>query len=183
MFRRRAFRPLRRFRRRPPMPARRPVPEPLLRAMRLLDEGKFEEAVEAFENLAREAEERGQILPAARLTAEAARCYVRLDDIDQAYDRGKKALDLFKRAGRPGAARRLGERMLNILRDTGRQAEAEALERELQQLPAPEQPPVRRGQLPGKCPQCGGPIKESEADWVGPSSAECPYCGSVVAAE
>ena len=149
--------------------------------MRLLDDGKFEEAAQAFENLAQEAEERGKIFQATHLTAQAARCYVRLEDIVQAYERGKKALDLFKRADRPGAAKRLGERMVQILRNKGRQAEAEALERELQQLPAPERP--RRGQLPGKCPQCGGPIKESEADWVGPSSAECPYCGSVVTAE
>lgn len=72
---------------------------------------------------------------------------------------------------------------MEILRERGGQGEAEALERELKQLPAPEQPAVRRGQLPGKCPQCGGPIKGSEATWVGPWSAECPYCGSVVKAE
>lgn len=177
MFRRRAFRPLRRLRRRPLMP------EPLRSAMRLFDEGQFGESAEAFEALAQDAEERGKISQAAHLTAQAARCYLRLNDIDQAYDRGRDALDLFRRAGRPGAAKRLGEEMLRILGNKGRHAEAEALERELQQLPAPEWPRARRGQLPGKCPQCGGPIKESEADWAGASSAECPYCGSIVRAE
>jgi tetratricopeptide (TPR) repeat protein len=151
--------------------------------MSLFDQDKFEEAAQAFENLAQEAEERGEIFRAAHLTAQAARCYVRLENTDQAYDRAKKALDLFNRADRPGAAKRLGKRMVQILRRKGRHAEAEALERELQQLPAPELARARRGELPGKCPHCGGPIKESEADWVGPSSAECPYCGSVVKAE
>lgn len=68
------------------------MPEPLRRAMRLLDEGKFGESAEAFEDLAQEAEERGKICQAANLTAQAARCYLRLDDIDQAYDRGKRLL-------------------------------------------------------------------------------------------
>jgi tetratricopeptide (TPR) repeat protein len=151
--------------------------------MSLFDQGKFEEAGQAFENLAQEAEERGKIFQAAHLTAQAVRCYVRLEDIDQAYDSARKALSLFKRADRPGAAKLLGERMVQILRRKGRHAEAEALERELQQLPAPELARARRGELPGKCPHCGGAIKGSEADWVGPSSAECPYCGSVVKAE
>ncbi|NIN66479.1 MAG: hypothetical protein GTO63_17685 [Anaerolineae bacterium] len=151
--------------------------------MSVFDQGKFEEAAQAFENLAEEAEERGKIFQAAHLTAQAARCYVRLENIDQAYDRGKKALDLFKLADRPGAAKLLGEKMVQVLRNKGRQAEAEALERDLKQLPALERARARRGELPGKCPHCGGPIKESEADWVGPSSAECPYCGSVVKAE
>lgn len=183
VFRRRPYRRVRRFRRRRPILPGRPVPEPVRKAMRLFDKGKFEEAAEAFDSLAQEAEERGKIFQAGNLTAQATRCYVRLDDIDRAYDSGKMALDLFKQADRPGPAKKLGERMVKILREKGRQADAEALERELKQLPAPERPGARRGELPGKCPQCGGPIRESEATWVGSSSAECPYCGSVVRAE
>ena len=165
------------------MAARRRPPEPLKRAMMLFEQGKFEEAAEAFNELARAAEENGRIFQAANLTAQAARCYMRLDDLDAAYERGMKALDLFKRAERPGAARRLAERMVKVLREKGRQAEAEALERELKQMPAPERAGVHRGELPGKCPQCAGPIKETEVTWVGRNSAECPYCGSVVKAE
>ena len=151
--------------------------------MRLFEQGEFGEAADAFDNLAQDAEEKGRLVQAAHLTARAARCHLQLDDVDAAYERGMKALDLFKQAERPGAARRMGERMAKALKDRGRQAEAEALERELKELPAPSRPGMRRGELPGKCPQCGGPVKESEATWVGPSSAECPYCGSVVKAE
>jgi thioredoxin-like negative regulator of GroEL len=165
------------------MPGRRPVAEPVRRAMKLFEDGKFEEAGQAFEKLAQGAEERGMPLRAGHLAAQAARCYLKLDDIDTAYDRGMKALDLFKSAERPAAARRLAERMVKALKEKGRQAEAEALERELQQMPAPERPGVRRGELPGKCSQCGGPVREAEVTWVGSSSAECPYCGSVIKAE
>jgi tetratricopeptide (TPR) repeat protein len=159
------------------------VPEPLRRAMSLLDQGQFEEAAKAFDELARGAEERGRLFRAANLFAQSAQCYLNLDDVDTAYQRGQKAFELFKRAERPGAARRLGERMVKALREKGREAEAEALEREVGQLPAPTRPGMRRGELPGKCPQCGGPIREGEASWIGPTSAECPYCGSVIKAE
>jgi len=165
------------------LPAGGPVPESLRKAMALLEEGKFDGAATTFDELAQEAEERGNSFSAANLTAQAARCYLQLDDVDTAYERGVKALELFKQAQRPGAARRVGESMVKVLRERGREAEAEALERELKQLPAPARGAAIRGELPPKCLQCGGPIRESEAMWVGPSSAECPYCGSVVKAE
>ena len=70
-----------------------------------------------------------------------------------------------------------------MLREKGRSAEAEALERELKQLSVTPRRGIRRGELPEKCPHCGAPVKENEVEWVGSSSAECPYCGSVVKAE
>lgn len=183
MFRRRPFRPLRGRRPGPPlMPPGQRVPEPLRRAVRLLDEGRFEEAAAAFEGLAQGAEEKGALFRAANLAAQAARCYLNLDDVDKAYDRGRKALELFERAERPAAARRLGDRMVRVLRERGREEQAQALEGELGRAPYPDRTGMRRGELPGKCPQCGGPIKEAETNWVGPSSAECPYCGSVLKA-
>ena len=164
------------------MPLGGPVPESLRKAMALFEQGKFDEAASTFDELAQEAEEQGHSFRAANLSAQAARCYLQLDDVDEASERGMKAFELFKQAQRPGAARRVGERMVKVLRDRGRQAEAEALERELKQLPEPARDAVARRELPPKCPQCGGPIRESEAMWLGPSSAECPYCGSVVKA-
>jgi hypothetical protein len=151
--------------------------------MSLFEKGRFEEAAQAFDELAQGAEDRGMLFRAGNLMGQASRCYLELDDVDTAYDRGKKALDLFKRAERPAAARRVTERMVKALKEKGRQAEAGALERELAQMPMPERGAGRRGELPGKCSQCGGPIREAETTWVGPSSAECPYCGSVIKAE
>jgi hypothetical protein len=70
--------------------------------MRLSEQGRFGEAAEAFDEVAVEAEKRGMVLQAANLTREAARCYLRFDDLDLAYDRGMKSLELFNRAERPG---------------------------------------------------------------------------------
>ena len=186
MFRRRPLRRAirrRRVLRRRPMPPGRPIPEPVRKARRLFEEGKFEEAAEAFDELAQGAEERGMIFQAANLTLQAARCYLKLDNLDLAYERGMQGLELFKEAGRPGPATKVAEKIGEALREKGRTAEAEALERELKQLPSAPRPGVKRGELPGKCTQCGAPIKEAEVAWVGSSSAECPYCGSVVKAQ
>lgn len=150
--------------------------------MRLFEQGRFAEAAEAFDDLTQEAEERGMLFQAANLTLQAARSYMRLDNLDLAYDRAMKGLELFKRSGQPVAVRQ-PVRLVEILRQRGRDAEAEALERELKQLPVAMPPGAARGELPGKCPQCGATIKGSEVAWIGPSSAECPYCGSVVKAE
>ena len=78
--------------------------------MRLFEQGKFQEAADAFDALAQGAEERGRILRAGNLWAQAARCYLKLDDVDEVYTRGMKALGLFKQAERPGAGRRKGKR-------------------------------------------------------------------------
>lgn len=150
--------------------------------MWLFEQGEFAQAAEAFDHLAQEAEERGMLFQAANLTLQAARAYMRLDNLDLAYDRAMKGLELFKRSGQPVAVRQ-PERLVEILRQRGRHSEAEALEREMQDFLIAMPPGARRGELPAKCPQCGAPIKESEVAWVGPSSAECPYCGSVVKAE
>ena len=184
MFRRRPLRPLRQRLLGRGLRPGVAVPQPVRRAMRLWEEGRFAEAAEAFEDLSRGAEEEGRLFQAANLLSQAARCYLRLEDVDAAHERVLRALDLFQRAGRAGAARRLLERTIAVLREKGREDQARALERELSQLPAaPSRPVGRRGELPGKCLQCGGPIKEAEVTWVGSSSAECPYCGSVVKAE
>lgn len=39
---------------------------------------------------------------------------------------------------------------------------------------------VGRGRLPGRCPQCGAPLRSDQVEWVDAQSAECPYCGGVV---
>ena len=50
--------------------------------MRLFEQGKFDKAADAFDDLAQEAEGKGRLVQAAHLTAQAARCYLQLDDVD-----------------------------------------------------------------------------------------------------
>ena len=37
-------------------------------------------------------------------------------------------------------------------------------------------------QVPSKCPECGGSLRNEEVDWVGPLQAKCPFCRTTVEA-
>ncbi len=177
---------------------RRPLRRPLGAAQRRLTEarqsferGEYAPAAAAFEELARGAEVRGMLDRAGDLRLQVARCYIKLDDIDRANTESMQALQLFLRARRPMKVRRLLPKILAFLEEHGRRDEAEELRQKAEQLlgglPEGKVPGagarLAQGKLPGKCPNCGGPIKPNEVHWVGRGSAECPYCGSVVAAE
>ena len=161
----------------------------LVRARELFDRGEYAAAVPIFEELAQAAERRRMLDRAGDLRMQLARCHIKLGNTDRADQEGLHALRLFLRAGRPMKVRRLLPKMVAVLEQHGRHEEAKELREQAEQLlwpmPARAGPAGRpamagRDTLPGKCPNCGGPIKPDEVHWVGPRSAECPYCGSVV---
>ena len=41
---------------------------------------------------------------------------------------------------------------------------------------AAEAPP----RLPAECPNCAGPVRSDEVEWIDAVSAACTYCGSVL---
>lgn len=189
------FRPRRPFRRRPPL-GRRPVPFPgvpprVAEAERLMHAGKFHEAADRFDHLAREAEERALTEAAGDLYLRAARCYVEVNDLDRADERAERAIHLFIQAGRPDRVRQVLPRVLSALERHGRQDDAERLRREVGEAfqgmeLLPTRMPARArmaARLPAKCTSCGGPIKPDEVAWAGPATAECPYCGGIIKAE
>jgi tetratricopeptide (TPR) repeat protein len=171
---------------------RRPRFRPLLRrARRRIEQADPAEAAATLEKEARAAEEQGMLDKAGDLHLEAARCYLQLDDIDQADDHSLKALQLFIQARRPGKVRRLVPRMMAVLHRKGYHDEAEKLRREVEALlgvpPGERAIPwgeraVQRGSLPAKCPSCGGPVRSDEVNWLDSHSAECAYCGGIVKA-
>jgi hypothetical protein len=60
---------------------------------------------------------------------------------------------------------------------------SEQVSRPIAQPPDLSVPPApewtgRNEWLPSTCPKCGAPTRGSEVRWSGPSSAECPYCGT-----
>ena len=160
----------------------------LVRAQELFQRGDFAAAAALFEELAQGAEVAGMLDRAGDLRLQAGRCYLQLKDVERADQQGVQALHLFLRAGRPQKVRRLLPRMLAVLEQHGRREEAQELRRKAEQLlgplPAGAGPGMAglRANLPGKCPNCGGPLKPNEVNWVGPRSAECPYCGGVISA-
>jgi len=169
---------------------RRPGLRPALsRARRRIEQADPAEAAAILEEKAQAAEEQGMLDKAGDLHLEAARCYLQLDDMDQADDHGLKALRLFIQARRPGKVRRLVPRMMAVLHRKGYHDEAEKLRQEVEALlgapPGERAIPwggraVQRASLPAKCPSCGGPVRSDEVNWIDPYSAECPYCGGIV---
>ena len=187
MFRRRPrrplFRPGRRGRRRPPLPAH--IGRKLNEAQRLLQSGRLAEAAPLFDELASGAEERRMLDRAGDLYLQAARCHLGSENTDLADDRALKAMRLFMRVGRPGKVRRLMPLVTQALRRSGREEDAERLRQEVEGLigpmpagqPAPGERILTREELPARCDSCGAPVKPDEVNWLDRQTAECPYCG------
>jgi len=170
----------------------------LARAGRLFDQGKFAEAAAIFERLAEGAAQRGMLNRAGDLYLQSARCHLEMGNAAPAVERGKRALQLFGRAGLIGKIERLMPRMVAALRERGYEAEAEALRQEVEahlaEAPPGRRPPpgahpagrpsfarpMGRRELPARCSACGAPVKPDDVTWLDPQTAECPYCGSVL---
>jgi len=143
-----------------------------------------------FEALAQGAEDRGVLDRAGDLRTRVAQCYLKLEDIDRADEEARRALRLYLQARRPQKVRRLLPKVIAALEKHGKHQEAQELRDKAEQLlgtagTGPGRPGWQgpRGTLPGKCPNCAGPIRPDEVNWLARTSAECPYCGSVVTAQ
>ena len=162
----------------------------LMEANRLFAAGQYGEAARLFAQLAEKAEANSNLQRAAHLHLEAARSWLMANDGQAALEHARAALQLFLHIGRVGRAETVYQRIVRELRARGMNAGADVLERDLRaQLgeaaptPAPASIAASRGRLPGKCPQCGGPVRGDEVEWIDDHSAECLYCGSVVQTE
>ena len=195
------FRPGRPFRRRGPMRFGPALFGPrsalgaallplLIEAHRLFAAGQPAEAARLFAQLAEKAEADGNLQRAAHMHLEAAHSLLMVNDGQAAVAHARAALQLFLQSGSIGRAEAVYQRTVHELRARGMRAEADALEHDLRSefseaapAPAPDfTPSPASGRLPAKRPQCGGPVRGDEVEWIDDHSAECLYCGSVVQA-
>ncbi len=167
----------------------------LARANGLMMDGQFTEAANIFRQLADKAQELDRPIRAAGLMIRAARAHLAAGDASAAVKRAQQALLLFIRNGRVGRVPHLLARMTETLRNKNYHAEADELERaveeglgemglsleEVTQRVAAEKPKPR-GTLPAQCAGCGAPLAPDEVEWHNAHTAECPYCGTVVKA-
>jgi hypothetical protein len=166
------------------------LPPAVVEAERLMQEARYAQAAERFAQLAHSAAERAMPEAAGELFLRAARCYAETNSIEQADYCTEQAIHLFIQARRPRRVHQVLRRVVTALERRGRHNDAERLRREVEQafqgmepLVAAMPAPARRGQLPVRCPSCGGPLKPDEVAWSDPNTAECSYCGGVVSAE
>jgi tetratricopeptide (TPR) repeat protein len=170
-------------RRRPSGP-KRPAMRMLEQARQAFALGDYALASTLFQELAQGAEDRGMANRAGDLRLRVAQCALKLGDKPRAEEQARLALRLFVRAGRPAKVQQLLPRVVSALEEEGRHEEAAELKQLAEGLlgSAPEGVGQRevRGQLPGKCPTCGGSLRPDDVEWLDSGSAECPYCGGVV---
>lgn len=164
------------------------VPPALQRAGRLMAAGDYLAAAEAFEALARGAQERsGPRAP--QLYLQAGRARILAGQIEPGMADLKRGLALMAAANRWPELHRAGNRTVTELRSRGLTAQADEiaawLSQTLPELPAADRDPAppARAVLPTHCPSCGGPLRPDEAEWLDAATAECPFCGSPVRAE
>ena len=170
------------IRRRPPMQNK--AQQILQRAHRLMEEGKYAQAAEIFERLARGAKQRGMLKQAPSLFLQAGKANVLDGDVDQGADFIRQGLKMLARARRWPALQRVGNRVVKELTAEGhtdlvQEFEdwlSETLPDDFEEMRDPRD--GRRAKLPLKCPSCGGPIRSDEVEWVDRTTAVCPYCGS-----
>ena len=157
-------------------------------AQALMAQGRFEDAAKLFSQVSDEAAQRGMIRPAGYLAMQAARAYAQAGKGDEALNQAKRALDIMLNAGNPIQATRAMPRAITFLRGHGFAAQANVLEQKATKRLAKvgltlQAMPMGMGRsLPATCPQCAGPLRSDDAEWIDATSAECPWCGSTVKA-
>jgi len=157
------------------------------RAHRLLREGQAAEAAPLFAELAQAAESHAMPERAAQLHLQTARALGRAGARSDLLAPALRAVALLAASGDLNLLGAAGPRFVQELHDQGYTAEADQVQRAvtaaLGVAAAPAAaPPVPAGpaRLPATCPQCGGPVRSDEVEWIDEASAECAYCGSTL---
>jgi hypothetical protein len=179
MFRRR---PLRRLLRRAGL---QNVPSVLRSAHQFMAEGNYEEAQDAFETLAKRAEndfpERAPFL-----YLQAGRAAILGGQTKKGITHLRSGLTLFASQHRYHRVSILGQQAIDELTARGLTSEAAEIQVVIKNnLPGDVSsiPPVhekKRPPLPTHCPSCGAVLKPSDVEWLDDVTAECEYCGSPV---
>jgi hypothetical protein len=180
--RQRGFRPIRRG-------SSPNIPPALQRAHRLMANGNYPAAAEAFEGLAQRAEARGGPR-APNFYLQAGRARILAGQTEVGVNHLKHGLEMFAAASRWPNLSRAGNRMVNELNQRGLSQQAQEIADYLKStLPTGFEAEAGTASgaatlsLPTNCPGCGGPLRPDDVEWLDRNTAECPYCGSSIRAE
>ena len=165
------------------------VPPMLQRAHKLMSNGNYPAAAEAFEQLARAGEAR-QHPKTGQIYLQAGRARILAGQKDVGVAHLKHGLEMMARLGLQGQLFHAGNRVVNELNEHGMTAESQEIAAWLKTvLPAAPagiaaaSAPTKKPILPTHCPGCGGPVRADDVDWIDEVTAECNWCGSAVRAE
>ena len=165
------------------------VPPLLQRANESMATGDYPSAATAFEQMARAAEERGE-LRAPIFHLQAGRARVLANQSTAGVQSFKHASDLFAQRGQFPHLQQTGVHVVFELTERGLTKEATEVDAWVKALllsktdtfTVPEtsaQKPI----LPTHCPACGAPVRPDEVEWLDDVTVECAFCGSPVRQE
>jgi len=159
----------------------------LQHANQLLARGDYAEATQAFEQLARGAEDRFSER-APFLYMQAGRAAILAGQVQTGVAHLRRGLTLLASQGRFPRMQMLGHRMMDELNERGLKNEATEIAGVLSaNLPrhseSEQTSPAKKPILPTHCPSCGGSLRPDEVEWLDQVTAECAYCGSPVRGE
>ena len=157
------------------------VPPRLQRANQLMAAGDYENAENAFMELAQGAVTR---FPnrAPILFMEAGQAAILSGKNQAGLEHIKLGLELLRTQGKLPRMMALGQRAIQEFQARGLTAEASEISVLIfGQNRVPEKTPDLQPQkpiLPTHCPSCGSAVRPNEIEWLDEITAECDYCGS-----
>ena len=162
----------------------RGAPPLLIKSNQMLSSGRFLDAAEGFEDLARAAEAHGG-RRAPQLYLQAGRARLLAGETAAAMPLLHRGLRLFAAGGAMLHLARAGRRIVGELKATGMNDEAATITALLDEFGAPtteglreDAAPPRQPSLPTHCPSCGAPVHPGEVEWLSDDTAECEYCSA-----
>lgn len=152
-------------------------------ANQLYEDGKPSQAAPLFARIAEVLTANRQAQRAANLHAQAAQAFAESGNESAALMQARSALNIFLKLKMDN--KRMQYFYTSISKELNRRGMDNAVKtlakefasRVLQPAPATPSAAVR---LPSNCPQCGAPVRISNANWVDVSTVECTYCGTPI---
>jgi len=151
-------------------------------ANQLYEDGKAGQAAPLFARIAEVLTANRQAQRAANLHAQAAQAYAAGSDESAALTQARSALNLFLKLNVEKRTHYFYTSIRKELTRQGMDQAAEALTKEFAARVSPPAPAAlsAAARLPANCPQCGAPVRISDAQGLDVSKVECAYCGTPI---
>ncbi len=151
-------------------------------ARQLYEDGKPSQAAPLFARIAEVQTSNRQLQRAANLHAQAAQAFAESSNETAALTQARAALNIFLQYKMVQRTQFFYASISKELNKRGMNNAAETLAKEFASKvlqPAPATPSVA-ARLPSNCPQCGAPVRISDAHGLDASKIECAYCGTPI---
>jgi len=162
----------------------------VFRANQLFLAGQYEAAASEFIHSARRMEKAGRPRQAANLHARAAIAWAKGGMEEKANNQANIAFSQFTLLGMQQRISEFKMELEQALHPAGTAALVTGGTKPLTTPPLPASQvrsapaaAIKRGKLPPACSECGAPVRADQVQWIDASSAECDFCGAILAAE